>query len=175
VKNIRCVKARKRTISDGLDGMTLMELVVAMGISAVIVTVIVVFCSNMVLQYKQQKQLLDSSSKTTYLLQVFDSIKNNPSVRVRTDNKAVEVSNNSSTPTTKTVYYELDNFIYRDLYEDSQYKNTVILAKNYSVDFSLESDPSYSKDILRIGINDSTGTSWERKISLRDCDTVETY
>ncbi|MGE5328231.1 MAG: type II secretion system protein [Deltaproteobacteria bacterium] len=175
MKKIKSCKLKKRILSSEQDGMTLMELVVALGISAILVTVIVVFCSNMVLQYKQQKQTIDSSSKTTYLLQVFNTIDEGSSVRVRADNKALEVSDNSSTPAVKSVYYELNNSIYQDSYEDSKYKKTIALAKNYSINFSLESNSSYLKDILQIVISDSSGTSWERKISLRDCDTVETY
>lgn len=156
-------------------GMTLIELLVSLGISAVLAVVIVVFCSNIVLQYKQQKQVLDSNSKITYLLQVFNSIKQNPSVRVRTDNKAVEVSNDSTSPTTKTVYYELQNAVYKDVYEDSRFIKTVVIAKDVSVGFSLESDSLYSKDILKVILTDSEGASWIRKISLRDCDIVEGY
>ncbi|MGE5474775.1 MAG: type II secretion system protein [Ignavibacteriales bacterium] len=157
------------------SGVTLMELVVSLGITAILATVIVVYCSNMVLQYKEQKQVLYSSAKTTYLLQVFNEIKNNPSVRVRLDNKAVEVSNNSISPTTKTVYYELQNAIYKDIYLDSNYKKTDVIAKDFSVEFSLESNASYSKDILKIVLTDAQGANWTRKISLRDCDIVEEY
>ena len=175
MKNLKSIEIKKKIKSSEQYGMTLLELVVSLGISAVLVTVIVVFCSNIVFQYKEQKQMLDSSAKTTYLLQVFDTIKHVPSVRVRTDNKAIEVLNNSSSPTTKTIYYELENAVYKDVYQDSQYINSFVIAKNYSVDFSLESDSSYLREILHIVITDPAGINWERNISLRDCDAVETY
>lgn len=159
----------------GEAGFTLMELVVSLGVSVIISIVIVIYCSNVVLQYKEQKQMLDSSAKTTYLLQVFNSIKNNPSVRVRTDNKAVEVANDTTSPTTRTVYYEFNEAVYKDVYEDSDYVNTVTLAEGFSVNFSLQSDVAYLKDILNIVITDLQGATWEREISLRDSDTVETY
>lgn len=169
------IQIKKKVKSSEQYGMTLLELVVSLGISAILVTVIVAFCSNIAFQYKEQKLVLDSSSKTTYLLQVFDAIKQGTSVRVRSDNKAIEVLNDSSSPTTKTIYYELENAVYKDVYEDSQYINSIVIANNYSVDFSLESDSSYLREILKIVITDSAGINWERKISLRDCDIVETY
>lgn len=166
---------RKKTNRSLQCGLTLMELAAALGISTVLAVVIVAFCSNMVFQYKEQKEILERSSKTTYLLRAFDEVQKSPSVRVRTDNKALEVSNTGVSPATKAVYYQLDNSLYKDTYEDSVYKNTVLISEDFSADFSLQSDASYLKDILKIVITDSEGTSRERKVSLRDCDVVEVY
>ena len=156
-------------------GMTLMELVVAMGISAVLITVIVGFTTNIVIQYSKQKEAGQSTAKVLYLTQVFNTVDQWPEVRVKADNKALKITDNIASPTKETVYYELQGSIYKDEFVNGIFKNTVLIAKNFTINFSLESDVSYSKDILQIEITDGYGQIWSRKISLRDSEVVETY
>jgi prepilin-type N-terminal cleavage/methylation domain-containing protein len=156
-------------------GMTLMELIVAMGISAILITVIVGFTTNIVIQYTKQKEAGQNTAKVLYLTQVFNTVDQWPEVRVKADNGTLKITDNTVSPSKETVYYVLQGSIYKDEFTNGVFKNTILLGKNYSINFSLVSDVSYLKNILKVDITDGYGQIWSRKISLRDSEVVATY
>lgn len=173
---LRVKRILTRYIRKGyVKGMTLMELTISIGIMTILITIIGSFTANTYYQHTKQKEVMENDEAVLYLTQVFNTIDQQPEVRIRTDNKALKVSNPDVSPTTETVYYQHENSIYRDDYQNSGLKNTVPLAQNYSVSFYLDNDASYLKQILRIEITDIYGKVSTRKISLRDCEVVGTY
>lgn len=165
----------KDFIKGRAKGMTLMELTVAIGIASILAGVLIVFVSNALLQRNKQAEAMGNSASMLYLTQVFNTVDQWPQVMVKSDTKALKLTDSTSAPTKETVYYELQNSIYREEYENSIQKDTVLLAKDCSTSFQLESDAAYLKDILKITITDKYGRIWTRKVSLRDCEVVGTY
>ncbi len=156
-------------------GMTLMELTISIGIASILAVVVIAFTSNTLIQHNKQKEAVDNHSKVLYLSQLFNRLDRWPEVRVRGDGKAVKLTDSINSPAREAIYYEFEGALYKDEYEDTELKSTTLLASGFTLDFQYETDISYSKDLLGVQITDRYGQTWTRKISLRDCETVETY
>jgi len=156
-------------------GMTLLELVVSISVTSVLIVIIVGFITNLASQYGKQKEASENTREMLYMTEAFNTVDQWPEVRVKADHTELKVNNDTVNPSKETVYYMQSGSIYKNEFQNGILKNTLLLAKKFSVNFSLESDVSYSKDMLKVEITDSYGQTYIRKISLRDCEVVETY
>lgn len=156
------------------SGMTLIELVISIVISAILIVGVTGFVLNILFQYDKQKEGLSNNSKALQLCTAFNIINKYPEVYVKGDNSSLKVMDNSVNPAEQVIFYNYQNCVYQDVYNGTIFK-TNLLGEDFSILFSTESDPAYLKDILKIEITDKYDQKYIKKVSIRDCDTISTY